>query len=482
MHRGRSNAGAGGGRRVRSGASTPPAVATPAGVEARDRAFRLLAGRARSFPEMTGDQLDETGLSARDAALAYAIAQCATRYWLTLTYLLELHLKTPLASLEPPMRAVLLGGAAQIVLMDRVPVHAAIDTSVQWAKRAIRPGAAGMVNAVLRRVAELAGSSASQPRPRRDVWAGGRDEIPLGDGSALVLAHPALPKPAPQRIATATSHPLWLVSRWISRLGMEGARELAHHSLVNAPVILNISHARAGLEPSEYLSPHASPGHVVASGPRDWLATLLGSRKDVWAQDPASARAVAEIAENSGQGPRTVLDLCAGQGTKTRQLAAVFPTARVVACDPDPVRSQVLREAFAESRQVTVLTPGEVRADWSGKADLILLDVPCSNTGVLARRLEAKYRCGPAQLSRLTSLQREILESSFPLLAPGGKILYSTCSLDDEENHAIAAGVPGSGLALERETLTLPVGRPGGDPRQYHDGSYSALLSRCVPT
>lgn len=453
----------------------PVPVTLPPGLQARDRACRLILDRARAFPEIAGDPLDETGLSSRDAAFAHAIAENATRYWLTLSHLLNGFLKLPLRDLEPAMRAVLLCGAAQIVVMDRIPVHAAIDTSVEWAKRAIRPGAAGMVNAVLRRVAELAGASTAGERPHRQAWSGTRDEIPLPDGSALLLAQPILPEPALERLGVATSHTLWQVSRWAAELGIRKATELAHHDLTAAPVILNVSHAREPLPPSEHLAAHSRAGHVVAGGPRAWLAELLQSRTDAWAQDPSSSLAVESVA---GLSPSVVLDLCAGRGTKTRQLAATFPRARIIACDPDAVRSRTLAEVFDGSAQVTVTTPHEARAAWAGRADLVLLDVPCSNTGVLARRAEAKYRCGPTQLARLTAIQREILGAAPAMLAPGGKILYSTCSLDRDENRAVATSVEPHGLRVETEALTLPAGPPGGAPTEYHDGSYSALLSR----
>jgi 16S rRNA (cytosine967-C5)-methyltransferase len=214
---------------------------------------------------------------------------------------------------------------------------------------------------------------------------------------------------------------------------------------------------------------------MVASGARAWLTALLSARSDVWVQDPASSRALADIA---GLSPGVILDLCAGQGTKTRQLSALFPNARIFASDPDGSRSQVLRQVFAGSARVKVVPPQEIRETQEGKADLILLDVPCSNTGVLARRTEAKYRAGPAQLSRLAAIQQRIVADAAPLLSPRGMVLYSTCSLDEEENRTIASSGEKFGLRIQRETLTLPAGRPGGEASDYHDGSYSALLSR----
>jgi 16S rRNA (cytosine967-C5)-methyltransferase len=174
------------------------------------------------------------------------------------------------------------------------------------------------------------------------------------------------------------------------------------------------------------------------------------------------------------------MDLCAGQGTKTRQLAATFPKARIVASDTDDRRLRTLTDTFAGSEQVEVIAPSEVLLKYHGKADLILLDVPCTNTGVLSRRVEAKYRCDDAQLKRLTDLQKQIIADSIPLLRSRpsrGRILYSTCSLEPEENQAQAD------WAARWHTFRIagfeavdPTGTPGGPACDYTDGSFWALL------
>jgi 16S rRNA (cytosine967-C5)-methyltransferase len=137
-----------------------------------------------------------------------------------------------------------------------------------------------------------------------------------------------------------------------------------------------------------------------------------------------------------------------------------------------------LRELWRGHRRVSVLTPGETIAEARARAGLVLLDVPCSNTGVLARRVEAKHRCGPEQIARLVTLQRQIIDSAVPLLAPGGRLLYSTCSIEPEENSAQVAWAVGNlPLAVERESITHPAGAPGGPAAEYHDGAFAALLA-----
>jgi 16S rRNA (cytosine967-C5)-methyltransferase len=173
------------------------------------------------------------------------------------------------------------------------------------------------------------------------------------------------------------------------------------------------------------------------------------------------------------------VDLCAGQGTKTRQLAAVFPTAGIIATDVDGARYRTLADFWRGNERVRVLPIDDAIRDASGRADLVLLDVPCSNTGVLARRVEAKYRCGRAQLDRLIAIQRQIIDRAVPLLSPSGRLLYSTCSIDADENHDQAEWAhQRHGLAIASTSSLLPRGLPGDDPTTYHDGSFSAVLAR----
>lgn len=453
-----------------------PAAAVRAGTTAREVVSRRLGEQARRFPDLSLVPLATDGLADRDAALAHGIYDAAIRRWHTLGYLLDRVLTQPLRLLEPALQGVLLGGAAQLLLMDRIPAHAAIDESVELAKRLVRPGAGGLANAVLRKVALMRAESPDGEPPVMSP----RDRLPLSDGRWLRLSGPLLPEREPERTAVSTSHPDWLMRRWGVRFSSAGVLDLALHSLASPPVILNTAHAAGPLPAS--LVPHSLPGHHIFAGDRAELLSLLGSRADIWVQDPASTRAVAGAAHLT---PSLVIDACAGQGTKTRQLAATFPEARIVATDADPQRLRTLAKVFGEGSggRVEVVRPADLLPRFAGKADLVLLDVPCSNTGVLARRVEAKYRCDEQQLTRLVEIQRQIIDSTVPLLsAPGGqrrgRILYSTCSIDDEENgQQVAWAVRTFQLRVERSHAELPAGRPGGDPATYHDGSYSALLA-----
>lgn len=424
---------------------------------------RVLSAQAARFPEIEAVELDDADLDPREAALAHALYDAAVRRWLTLEWLVSRHLSRPFRELEPSMRAVLLVGAAQIALMDRIPAHAAIDEAVEWAKRRIRPGAAGMVNAVLRRVSEEVGERESSPTDTG---------LPLSESASRSFTGgwPADPLEA---VAARFSMPAQLIRRWRATLSRREVLDLCAHGLSRPPTILFTRHANAPLA-TEHATPHHAEHHALWTGPHDALASLLCSRTDIWAQDPASSAAVASVSDLK---PGVIGDLCAGQGTKTRQLAATFPEAEIIATDVDRARFAVLRATFEGHKRVRVLPPKEASAALNGRADLVLLDVPCSNTGVLGRRVEARYRCTKAALDRLTGIQRQLIADTVPLLANRGSILYATCSIETVENEEIAAWAKQwHRFRADRTRRTLPAAHAG--PASSIDGSFSTLLTR----
>ncbi len=444
---------------------------TPLGDRARDAALRRLTAHAKRFPELSLAPFQPEGeskMTPRDAAFAVALVDSSVRRWLTLRFLISRSLRQPFEQLEARVQGALLGGAAQLTLLDKAPAHAALNHSVEWTKRRVRPGAAKLVNAVLRRVSEVVTDE------RRDRWTDQRDELPLENGSALVLADAVLPEDELERLAIATSHPIELLSAWRERMPMREVRALAHHSLARPPVILNTQHAETGLPGGAPVTPHDAPGHHVFTGAHDELLTLLGERRDIWVQDPASSLAVGSVLDLR---PRLVLDLCAGQGTKTRQLASAFPDAGIIASDIDQARLHRLAEVFKDHPRVSAVGPRKLADRLDVSADLILLDVPCSNTGVLARRPEARYRYGPQSVESAIEAQRQIFADALRLRAPRGKILYSTCSLEPSENDETAAwAAKWHQMKATRQAQRMPSGTPGGPATGYSDGSFAVVL------
>ena len=449
----------------------------PLGDFARDAAVRTLARQARLYPDFDPHAMDvadaRPDLAPVDLALAHAIHDAAVRRFLTLRFLLQACLTQPFDELKPrPRRCwpVPRTGPAR----PRA-AHAAINHAVEC-PRWSRPRGA-LVNAVLRKIAQLAPEDAPRAaEPLHEAVADGRadlprDRLPLGEGAWRVLAAPVLPEEAPERLSIAMSLPRWLIDRWTARLGAPAARHLALHALAEPPVVLNTAHA-AG--PVRGAAPHEESGRAVFECARHELVALLRSRADVWVQDAASAGAVESIADLR---PRLIIDLCAGRGTKTRQLAAMFPSARICATDADERRLNALRSAFQGHDRVSVAgVRATLRAN-VGRADLVLLDVPCSNTGVLARRPERAI--ADEVHSARWWMQRQIVADSIPLLADGGRLLYATCSIEPEENHAMAEwAAKWHRFVPRRERLDMPRGLPGGPSFRYRDGGYSVLLER----
>jgi 16S rRNA (cytosine967-C5)-methyltransferase len=469
-----------------------PDAPAPLGDVARDLAFRRLSRQAVRFPDMEIGGLDDSHASMRtiddrDAAFAHAIYDAGVRRWLTLRALLAPLTSQPFDEMEARVRGALFGAAAQIAFLDRVPVHAVINHAVEWCKVRIRPGAGAVANAVLRRFAAIVLDEAGEKR-REAGWQNGRDELPLGDGTSLRLREAVLPEDELERLGVATSCPIELIGAWRSRWELADVVRLAQHGLASPPTVLNLKHARADARGllEGLVTPHASASHAVFTGSRVDLRRILSSRDDVWVQDAGASGAVDSVADLPIKGG-LIVDLCAGQGTKTRQLLHTFPEASIVATDVDGPRRETLERVFANHERVRVLPMKQLRAECLEKADLVLLDVPCSNTGVLARRPEAKYRCSSATIESLTNVQRQIIADTIPLVSRGsgaegarGRILYSTCSLEQDENDAIA-GAGGwaakwHSFAPSRVRRELPRGGPGQDASEYQDGAYSALL------
>ena len=468
----------------------------PVGYSAREIALERILAQAMRFPDLDIAPFDprsslhagpmavaggRSALDPRDAALARAIEHAVVRRYLTLIACIRPHLSKNWPLLEKPIQAALLAGAAQILFLDRVPAAAAVDASVEWTKRRLRPGAGGLVNAVLRKVAGSvvervpAGDGAVLDHTRRDL-------VPLADGGALRLSVQAFSEDAAAAIAEKTSHARELILHWIGAFGFKEAQRIALHDLVDAPLIVtpfDAADARfAGLA-----TPHAEAGFGVWTGTHAEMTALLGEMPRLRVQDPtaASTCAVLErtLREAIAREPKLIVDLCAGRGTKTRQLAELFPGATVLATDPDEARFEALARLRERHPNIRVLGHELLFREAAGKADLLLLDVPCSNSGVLARRPEARYRFTKARTKSVIELQQKIADPAIGLVAPRGAVLYATCSIEHAENEAQARRLANRhGLAPVLDRTIMPAGMPGEPLAQYRDGGFHTLLLR----
>ncbi len=441
-------------------------------TNARRAAIAAIHDAVVAYPDIPADtlepylaQMSRLPGAAEQRGKAVALHRTVLQRWLTLTFLLNAGSRNPVEKFEPPVQAALLVGAAELLFFDS-PAFAVIDETVEACRAMNRLKAVGLVNALLRRIAELKGEPREEDhdagRAENVVWQPSTDTIPDAAGHALRLTQAVLPDTSNlvRHLSVATSHPRPLVRRWVEEHGEAAAQSMLQSGL-RVPSVFAVDEQNASTR---------------WGGSMAELSAWLDADPLRRVQDPASTRAVAAT---DGFKPGFILDLCAGRGTKTRQLLVTHPDARVVAWDPDHARRAdlfTLREALQAKagRELGVWQP---RGD--ERFDLILLDVPCSNTGVLARRPEARYRWNPDRLGSLVEIQREIIDRALGLIAPGGVLVYSTCSVDAEENGDQAAwavdlakrrGLGGVEVVAESQLL------PGGTGENAHDGSYHAVV------
>ena len=345
-------------------------------------------------------------------ALAYGTVRLQGR----LDNLLARYCDHTLGELDPPVRRALRMGTFQILEMTSVPDYAAVSQSVEYVRRSPGRAAAGLVNAVLRKVARCGWARSSYPDPAVDM-----------------VGH----------LTEWGSHPSWLVERWIAAFGPAGTRALvemnnreadtymrpigtsreeAVAALAKAGIAIDEAEVGAGAEMWICLPSRAKPADALAATPG-----II--------QDPAASLVVEYAAPDPGS---LVADLCAAPGGKA--LALGETGARVLAADISPSRLSLVadgwrrlaRSGAASPRPWTVVA--DARFPPVARADAVILDAPCSGTGTFRRRPDGRWRVTPETLRSLRLLQRELLDRAASAVPPGGLLVYATCSLEPEEN------------------------------------------------
>ena len=450
---------------------------------ARKAAFQILMaverGQSHSDDLLRGKAVN--ALSAPDRNLATALVLGVLRWQIQLDHQCQALLTRPNAKLDPEIRIALRLGAFQLLHMDRIPARAAIDESVELAQQTGHRFASGMVNAVLRKMARYKQTldDLSPPAEALDPVKGtgfspyvtateatGALQVaekldPEGGGGFNPRIKPAetegalapegmfLEKSAAD-LALAQAHPIWMVERWINFYGIDAARDLCRHGqtqpvltlrLVGPAAEAELCAAGIGLEPGELLT----AARTVVSG--NLTAALLEGqlRDQVRLQDEGS-QLVAELAgcinENPNKKVKTILDACAAPGGKTLILAERNPQARIVACESSAARLEQLRKRLAYlGERVECRLADTTALKEESVFDLALADVPCSGTGTLGRNPEIRHRLRPDDLTRQAERQRAILTAALRAVRPGGRVVYSTCSMEPEENEQVVAAV-----------------------------------------
>jgi 16S rRNA (cytosine967-C5)-methyltransferase len=340
---------------------------------ARKIAFDLLL-ELRRKPDLHSDHLLRSrpveALSDLDKNLATTLVMGVLRWQPVLQQRNRDALTKSKSHLADPVQVSLELGALQLLLLDRVPARAAIFESVELVRQSGNEYAVGLVNAVLRKLAQT---------PK------------LGPGDALA------------------AHPSWMVERWIAAFGLDTATAICRYDQLPP----------SGEEPSAFVA-----------------------RARQRAQDEGSQL----IAELAGRGTE-ILDCCAAPGGKTAILAERNPTASITACDISPARLKTMQVLLGSRPNIHFRVLDATQLPFRNQFDLVLCDAPCSGTGTLARNPEIKYRLTPEDLQRQHDRQLRLLLSAMHTLREGGRLIYSTCSLEPEENESVVAE------ALEQEKL-----------------------------
>lgn len=379
----------------------------------------------------------------------------------------------------PDLAAHLRLGLAQIFFLDRVPPHAAVSETVRAAADTVSLPRARVVNAALR-AALRARRSGSSGDPRRDIV-----------GRPWHFEEPVFRDPAEHPLLwaeDALSVPAALFKGWRERYGEERASALARAALEEPELSLVVVRGERDALAAELAAAGATTrpgGHprVLLASPEateEVLASTAFREGRLTVQGEAALRA-AELVE-AREGER-VLDLCAAPGGKALALAATG--ADVFAVDASPRRLADLPAAIARlapAGAVRCVAADGTAALRDGAAfDAILVDAPCTNTGVLAARPEARWRYGPTPRRALVALQARLLAEGASRARPGGRLVYSTCSLEPEENaqqvRAFLAERPEWRLEAEMEILPAADGGGAAVPGPV-DGGYAARLSR----
>lgn len=461
------------------------------GAAEEHRASRALVRRTAvevlMVAEVAGCHADEAlgqrlgGFPERDRHLLHEVVFGVLRHRNTLDHILDFHLTYPVPRQRPPVRAALRLGAYQLIYLGRVPAHAAVNQTLEGLKglEGVTARDVGFVNAVLRKLAlEVRRKSLAEPLEVDDPTV-----LPIREGFCH-FGRPILPLRKMDlvgHLAIRHSHPKWLVARWLERYGEEETRILLQMNNRVPPLMARVTalapSREAVIAALEAEGRKAEPGNL----PNSIVLTESGVLESCEALAKGWLQVQDETAIQVGEvlAPpinARVLDLCAAPGGKALQLLErLGPGGRMVAIDRTEEKLARLRSTLdrAGKPYTALLAPESPASLELGETFThILVDAPCSNTGVLARRPEARFRASGKDFEVLPALQLSLIEAGLRHLETGGRLLYSTCSIEPEENEDVIARLFASHPELlELETKLFLPHRTTGD-----GGFYSLMV------
>ena len=369
---------------------------------ARSAAFDILMriDREDSYASELLHSSQAAQLSPADHRLTTELVMGVLRWRAALDAVISATSARPIQKLDPEILVALRLAVYQLRFLERIPPHAAIDESVGLVKRARKRSAAPFVNAVLRKLLRLPHQEPSSTAT-----------------SAIDLAH-------------FYSHPEWLVARWVNAYGLESAEKICQYNQQVPPTSIRLRDVSAEAELRKQ-GIQLAPGKLLSSARRvlsgDITRTDSFQERRISIQDEASQL----VALLVGRGQ--ILDCCGAPGGKAAILADRNPDAAITVLELHPHRARLLRR-LVPAANVRVVAADARHLPFSTTFDSVLVDAPCSGTGTLARNPEIKWKLRPQDLEDLKTRQIEILRSAGAGTASGGRLIYSTCSLEAEEN------------------------------------------------
>lgn len=347
-------------------------------------------------------------LSIPDHALTMELVMGVLRWRSRLDAEIAQASSQPLSKLDIEILIALRLALYQFRWLDRIPKRAALHESVELVKRARKRSAAPFVNAVLRKL------SAASPHP-----------VPDPDSA--------------ETIASTLAHPLWLVERWIQHYELAGTAQICRHNQRIPPTTIRLRTPTAEAELNTQ-GIKLEPGSLLASARRVLSGDITNPKAfrhaDIVIQDEASQ--LIAILIGRAQGQVRILDCCAAPGGKTLAIADQNPAAEITAVEIYPHRARLLQNLVSGSKHnIATLIADATNLPFTQPYHRVLADVPCSGTGTLSRNPEVKWRLKPEDLHDLQTRQCAILRSALGQLAPQGRLVYSTCSLEKEENEDV---------------------------------------------
>jgi 16S rRNA (cytosine967-C5)-methyltransferase len=390
-----------------------------------ERTLQSLAP-ADSFLDSALPRFDE-----RDQGLLRELVMGTLRWLRRLDHVIAAASNRSFSEIEAPLHAPLRVAIYQLLFLDRVPAHAAVHEAVEQAHQATHRGGASFVNGVLRRIARA---------PRLEDW-------PVQEADPV------------RRLAIEKSHPDFLVARWLERFGAERALALLDANNRAKPMQVLAFRDRGGrellaealidegleVEPAT-LSPL---GLIVRRG--NPLSSAAFQRGELYVQDEASQAAALIPPPRPGE---TIFDAAAAPGGKSFSLLAWEPRVKLTLADVSAARAGLLRANLRRLRRPLPLILADAGAPpFERPFDRVILDLPCTGTGTLRRHPEIKWRISEEEIGRLSRQALRLLESATPLVAPGGRLVAITCSLEREENEDVVARF----LATHPEFSLLPL-------------------------